>query len=582
MSKTLLLFSIAQIMLLMNKIHFLDIVNGYDEKWSEWTTETKKEYTNLDAGKYSFEVEAKNIYDTKSQITKYDFRIKPPIYRTWGAYIAYFILLGLFVWGVVKLNLKRLQLKNKQLEEVVNIRTAELSEKNTEITQQNQQLETQQKLVESAYQNVSLLSDIGKQITSHLSVEMIIEMVYESVNKLLDASIFIIGVYNEKEQTLDFINSKENRKTLPFHQTFLNTNNFPSYCFNKNAEIIINDVQKEYHDFFPNKELKALEGEMPESLIYVPIIYKNETIGVLTVQSFEKNSYTKNHLNLVRNIAVYAAIALINAKSYQQIEEQSKAISIQNNNITSSINYASRIQKAMLPPVEDIKNAFVLWLPRDVVSGDFYWFAEIENKICIAAVDCTGHGVPGAFMSMIGNDMLNNIVLEKRITNPAEILTHLHEQVSTALRQSETQNRDGMDMTLCVYDPITKELQFAGAKNPLYYIQKGELKDIAGSKFPIGGKWGNERERTYENHTLKIDKETTIFLCTDGYQDQFGGDKGKKLMKKKMKSLFVEIAELEDIKQKEKLENYFFKWKKEEEQVDDVLVMGFKVGNSNI
>ncbi|WP_375560233.1 SpoIIE family protein phosphatase [Bernardetia sp. OM2101] len=371
-------------------------LQGYDKKWSEWTIETKKEYTNLDAGIYSFEVEAKNIYDTKSQITKYAFRIKPPYYKTWGAYIAYFILLSLFVWLVIKLNLKRLQNANIKLEKIVTERTVELRKKNNEVVAQNY------------------------------------------------------------------------------------------------------------------------------------------------------------------------------------------SITLKNKNINASINYASRIQKAMLPPTEEIKNAFdeafILWLPRDVVSGDFYWFARVDEKIFIAAVDCTGHGVPGAFMSMIGNDMLNHIVLEKKVTTPSLILAGLHQQVSTALRQSETQNRDGMDMALCVFDTKTKELEFAGAKNPLYYIQGGKLNDIPGSKSPIGGKWRGEKERVYENHTLKIEEETMIFLCTDGYQDQFGGKKGKKLMRKNLKALFVEIAQLEDNQQKEKLENYFLDWKKEESQVDDVLVMGFKVG----
>jgi ligand-binding sensor domain-containing protein/serine phosphatase RsbU (regulator of sigma subunit) len=568
---------------------YLYKLEGFDKDWNKTKTIRQATYTNLPAGNYTFKVKVVNGDNIESEETVLKISVSPPFWRSWW----FISLCGLIVVGAsigfYKQKVNSIKVQNAKLEGLVNERTSQLKEKNEEVNQQNeeilqqnQQLETQQKLVETAYQNVSQLSEVGKQITSSLSIEMIVEMVYESVNKLLDASVFSIGVYNEKEQTLDFINSKEKGKTLPFHQTSLKANNFPSYCFNKNEEIIINDLQKEYYDYFPNQELKALEGEMPESLIYVPIVYKKETIGVLTVQSFEKDAYTKNQLNLVRNIGVYAAIALINAKSYQKIEQQSHAISLQNDNIKSSINYASRIQQAMLPPVEDIKNAlgdaFVLWLPRDVVSGDFYWFAKVENKICIAAVDCTGHGVPGAFMSMIGNDMLNHIVLEKKITNPAEILIHLHDQVSTALRQSETQNRDGMDMTLCVFDTQTKELEFAGAKNPLYYIQNGELKDIAGSKFPIGGKWGDERERVYENHTLKIEEETTIFLCTDGYQDQFGGDKGKKLMKKKMKSLFEEIANLEDNKQKEKLENYFLDWKKEEEQVDDVLVVGFKVG----
>ena len=136
-----------------------------------------------------------------------------------------------------------------------------------------------------------------------------------------------------------------------------------------------------------------------------------------------------------------------------------------------------------------------------------------------------------------------------------------------------------MDIALCVYDENLKIISFAGAKNPVYYVQNKKLKQIAGAKSPIGGRWqNNEEDRIFETHTIQINEPTTFFLCTDGYQDQFGGKNGKKLMKKKMKSLFEEIAELEDNKQKEKLEDYFFNWKKEEEQVDDVLVMGFKVG----
>ncbi|WP_375560110.1 two-component regulator propeller domain-containing protein [Bernardetia sp. OM2101] len=575
---------------------YLYKLEGFDEDWNKTKTIRQATYTSLPAGNYTFKVKVINSDNIESEETTLKISVSPPFWKTWW-FISLFALLLIGVsFGFYKQKVNSIKAQNTKLENLVDERTFQLKEKNDEVNQRNeeinqqneeilqhnQQLETQQKLVETAYQNVSLLSEVGKQITSHLSVEMIIEMVYESVNQLLDASVFAIGIYNDKDNSLEFINSKEHGQTLPFHKRSLNESNLPTYCFNKNIEINIKDLQKEFHEYIPNQKITTIEGEIPESLIYVPINYKNQTIGVLTVQSFEKNSYTQNHLNLVQNIAVYAAIALVNAKSYEQITQQSKAINLQNENIKASINYASRIQQAMLPPIEEIKDtfqsAFVLWFPRNVVSGDFYWFAKTEQKIFIAAIDCTGHGVPGAFMSMIGNDMLNNIVLEKKITNPASILTHLHGQVSTALRQSETQNRDGMDMALCVYDEETKELVFAGAKSPLYYIQNGKLKDIAGSKFPIAGKWGVERERVYENHTLKIDQATTFFLCTDGYQDQFGGDKGKKLMKKKMKVLFEEIANLEDDKQKEKLENYFLDWKRNEEQVDDVLVMGFKIG----
>lgn len=569
---------------------YLYKLEGFDKDWNKTTTIKQATYTNLPAGNYTFRVKVINGDNIESEETTLRLTVSPPFWKSWWFIsICALVVFGISV-GFYKHRMKTVRVQNEKLEKLVNQRTSQLKEKNEEVNQQNeeilqqnQQLEEQQKLVETAYQNVSLLSEVGKQITSNLSVEMIIEMVYDSVNKLLDASVFSIGIYNKEENTLDFINAKEKGKTLPFHQTFLTDDNLPAYCFNKNEEININDLQKEYKNYIYNQKIAIIEGEMPESLIYVPIIYKNETIGVLTVQSFERFSYNENHLNIIRNIAVYAAIALINAQSYQQIAEQSKAITIQNDNITASINYASRIQRAMLPPIKEIKSAFneafVFWLPRDVVSGDFYWFTKMKGKIFIAAVDCTGHGVPGACMSMIGNDMLNHIVLGKKITDPSLILLYLHEQVSLVLRQSETQNQDGMDMALCVYDDDLKTISFAGAKNPMYYVQDKKLKQISGAKSPIGGRWqNNEEDRVFETHTLQIDQPTTFFLCTDGYQDQFGGKKGKKLMKKKMKSLFVEIADFEEDKQKEKLENYFFDWKQNEEQVDDVLVMGFKVG----
>lgn len=569
---------------------YLYKLEGFDKAWNKTKEIRQATYTNLPAGNYTFKVKVINGDNTESEEKTLLLSVSPPFWKTWWFIsLCAVLVLGVSI-GFYRHRMKTVRIQNEKLEKLVNQRTVQLKEKNEEVNQQNEEilqqnerLEEQQRLVKRAYKNVSLLSEVGKQITSHLSVEIITEMVYESINELLDASVFSIGIHNKEENTLEFVNAKEKGETLPFHTTSLNDENLPAYCFNKKSEIKIDDLQKEYKIYIPSHEIEIIEGEIPESLIYVPIIYKEDTIGVLTVQSFEKSSYNENHLHIIRNVAVYAAIALVNAKSFQQIEEQNKAISIQNQNITASINYASRIQRAMLPPIRDIKNAFneafVFWLPRDVVSGDFYWFTQMKGKTFIAAVDCTGHGVPGACMSMIGSDMLNHVVLGKKITDPAMILLYIHEQVSLTLRQSETQNQDGMDMALCVYDHDTKILSFAGAKNPMYYVQDKKIKQIAGAKSPIGGRWNtDENDRIFETHTLQIEQPTTIFLCSDGYQDQFGGKKGKKLMKKKMKKLFVEIANLEDIQQKGMLEDYFFNWKGKEEQVDDVLVMGFKVG----
>ncbi|NJL13453.1 MAG: SpoIIE family protein phosphatase [Microscillaceae bacterium] len=241
-----------------------------------------------------------------------------------------------------------------------------------------------------------------------------------------------------------------------------------------------------------------------------------------------------------------------------QIERQSLEIHRKNLNIQSSIQYAQRIQQAMLPSEEEIDKAlplhFIFYQPRDVVSGDFYWFAqlkprpvyeEVENqrhksrvltgfqgeKIIISAIDCTGHGVPGAFMSMIGDSLLNQIVLDKGITEVDQILFKLHHGIRAALKQSETHNQDGMDAALCVIDPKHKTIDFAGAKNSLVYIQNHKLHEVKASVHGLGG-WrdNHDDERAYPKTTISYAQNpVTLYLYSDGYQDQFGGPKAKNL-----------------------------------------------------
>lgn len=279
---------------------YLYKLEGFDEDWNKTKTIRQATYTNLSAGNYTFRVKVINSDNIESEETTLKIVVSPPFWKTWW-FVSFCGLLVISISiGFYRHKLKSVQTQNTKLESLVNERTSELREKNDEVNQrneeinqqneeilqQNQQLENQQKLVETAYENISILSEIGKQITSHLSVEMIVEMVYESVNKLLDASIFAIGIYNEKENSLDFINAKENGSTLTVHKTLLDEASLPSYCFNQNKEINIQDLQKEYTNYIPNKKINAIIGEVPESLIYVPINYKNETIGVLTSSEF--------------------------------------------------------------------------------------------------------------------------------------------------------------------------------------------------------------------------------------------------------------------------------------------------------
>jgi len=264
-----------------------------------------------------------------------------------------------------------------------------------------------------------------------------------------------------------------------------------------------------------------------------------------------------------------------------EVLAQKAEIELKSQKITSSINYAKRIQDAMLPRLPAMQRAFhdlfVLFKPRDIVSGDFYWFHEEQHLKIIAAVDCTGHGVPGAFMSLVGQQALNRIVRQNGITEPDLILNELHLEIRSMLKQEQTENQDGMDVSICLYDKKEKTLQFSGAKNPLVYVKNKEIIQIKGDKHAIGGKQ-KEEKRIFAKHTIPIDGPTNFYIFSDGYQDQFGGVDDRKFMISNMRDLLLEIHEEPIDLQNKLLDDTINHWKKNTKQLDDILVIGFKIG----
>lgn len=258
-------------------------------------------------------------------------------------------------------------------------------------------------------------------------------------------------------------------------------------------------------------------------------------------------------------------------KAYEEIEEKNKSI-------IDSINYAKLIQQAILPSHKEVDQflpeSFVLYKPKDVVSGDFYWVAKKNNKIHIAAIDCTGHGVPGAFMSMIGNTLLNEIVNEKGITKPSEILVQLREGIIKLLKQTGThgENQDGMDISLCVLDGL--KLEYAGANNPLWIFRKNEISVTKADKQPIGISYGDPKPFT--NHSFELEKGDCIYIFSDGFADQFN-DSGKKMMTSKFKETLLGIQRMAMPEQKIFLDNFLEQWKGTNEQTDDILVIGVRI-----
>ncbi|MGZ4035879.1 MAG: PP2C family protein-serine/threonine phosphatase [Bacteroidia bacterium] len=254
-----------------------------------------------------------------------------------------------------------------------------------------------------------------------------------------------------------------------------------------------------------------------------------------------------------------------------------------NTELNDSIIYAKRIQEGMMLKEKHLfrlfPKSFILFKPKDIVSGDFYWFTKIENKIIVAVADCTGHGIPGAFMSVLGISLLNQIVIEEKNTDTSFILQRLDHKLNKAFAYSndfldeENQPYDGMDIALCCIDHETNVLTYSGAFRPLYHVSNNDLKSIDGSHYPIGG-LNLESNRKYESKSMDFKNGDKIYFCSDGYADQFGGPKNKKFMTRNLKNMLVKTSKLSMQTQQLELDRMFNEWKNNYEQTDDVLIIG--------
>lgn len=280
-----------------------------------------------------------------------------------------------------------------------------------------------------------------------------------------------------------------------------------------------------------------------------------------------------------------------NLQIIHQVEQTKKEAEIQrlrnvelaelNANITSSIAYAQKIQQAILPTSEKMAASFhshfIIYKPKDIVSGDFYWFHDLGDAKIVAVCDCTGHGVPGAFMSMIGNALLNQIVIEKKVVEPNAILEELHRAIRDALRQSENSSvelQDGMDV--CLVKVERERLIFSGAKRPLFLVKNGELSEFKGDRYSIGGRQ-RESERKFSAHEIPIEQRATLYLTTDGYIDQANAQR-ESFGSKRFRDLLKSISPMSLEEQKAKLESELSAHQQEEAQRDDITMMSLVVG----
>jgi serine phosphatase RsbU (regulator of sigma subunit) len=317
---------------------------------------------------------------------------------------------------------------------------------------------------------------------------------------------------------------------------------------------------KQFEKALSNHKLNQKTKESLQSLEIQNRLKNIEISNAIEKSEQEKEIFRLRHVEL--------------KQAYDLIEEKNK-------DITASINYASRIQRAMLPDPGEIKglnkNSFILYLPKDIVSGDFYWFCRSDKKLIVIAADCTGHGVPGALMSMLGISFLEEIVNNRKITESGQILNELRQEVQRALRQkgSLDEAKDGMDISLCVIDRSKNILWFSGAFNSLYLVRKNELVEFRADRMPIG--ISGFSEKSFTTQEIPIFSNDIIYMFSDGYADQFGGSQSKKYKYSTLKTFLLSIHKLPLAKQKQKLEEEFLEWKGTSPQIDDVLILGLKI-----
>lgn len=351
-------------------------------------------------------------------------------------------------------------------------------------------------------------------------------------------------------------------------------------------EIQTEEIKIKDAEAMKNRLLIMLSGiAVAMLMVLAGVFYRNNQLkkksNEILTQKNKEISQQKEEISMIAE-NLREANQIVNIKN-REIEKKSE-------DILSSINYAKRIQTAILPlhsKIADVfgeENFFIYYKPREIVSGDFYWFHSgtfPKPYTIFVAADCTGHGVPGAFMSMIGNDLLNEIVNSRRVLSPELILQELNEGIRNVLKQDQNDSRDGMDIaiiTLWKDENSFTTLEYAGAMNPLYYVRNEELVEIKADKKPIGGFHTNKNAAPhFTKHTVALGKEpTTIYLCSDGFQDQFGGENGKKFMVKRLRETLLSLSQLPMPAQKENLATTFETWKGEQKQIDDVMMIGIR------
>lgn len=476
-----------------------------------------------------------------------------------------------------------------------------------EILKQKEELAT-------TYEKIDTIRQIGNRLSNRLSVDEIIEEFNQALSNVLDFSLFMVGLV--KDDKLEYRGYDAEGNLCNVIRSLTENTHLGVRCYNTQEPIIVLDFLGKNDNSYKHL-LPVVTHQKAASVIYIPLTSPTGKIGVLAIHNEKENAFSEVQINMLGSIVVYAVSALQTAMNFESMEAQvlrkteqihkhrdelmSSNLLLQgtleelekkNDQQTSSIQYAKRIQQALLPNISLIRaqfdDAFIFYRPKDIVSGDFYWLETKGDYIYMAVADCTGHGVPGAFMSILGREILSNLINTQKYYSPSKLLDELNLRIRIVLQQEKRNNKDGMDIGICVINKRKNELKYSGAHHPLYIAQKNELGQeeilvIDGDKQSIGGHvFKKKKYQPFIEHHIKLDDPKnqilSFYMCTDGYQDQFGGEKGRKFYKKNLRNLFLEVSTKPMYEQKSIIAMTINEWmESKQKQTDDILVVGFKL-----
>lgn len=536
---------------------------GEDESWSQFTTSVYKDYTNLSEGNYIFLVKARNVFGVETEPAVIQITINPPFYRHMLAYFAY-VLLGIsLIYVIVKFNTRKLKRTNAQLEKRVEMRTQKIFEQKEELAKQNTELKKLSAIASETSNAVSVFDAYGN-----------LEWVNDGFTKMYGYS---------KQDYCDAIGA-----------------HISGCCPTHIVNAILTGSYTEFENF---------SFEIQRQTNYNTKLWIKSTLTLL----FNEAGNLANIIAIDTDISELknAESIIINAKDEIQAQRdelihQNKYILLQNEHIESAIRYAKTIQDAILPPksiIDSLYDNFIIYLPKEIVSGDFYWFHshllehDIELKLndetgitlkpvagsrldFFVVADCTGHGVPGAFMSLIGIQLFTEIIVQRRCFTPSQILNLLNNEIKEALKQNVSNNADGMDASLCLIIRNKEEegtLVFSGSKRPFYKYDaaNGSLLKVKGDTNNIGGNY-SKHEAIFTDFTTHFSKDDVIYMCSDGYIDQNARNR-KRYGSPKFELMLTEIAGNPLDKQKEILLHELELYMENQPQRDDITVLGIKM-----